>query len=117
MTNKLHQENVKTLIYLNPMVVDSQEKKNAKINFYEEGIKNKSFVLHNDGKLFKTQSFSDWKAVLIDFNGPNGKSFYQNIIRKSMAITGAFGMMSDFSEAYPIENTHSSLEEAIKHHN
>lgn len=99
------------------MLVDAKEKNNAKRNLYEEGIKNKSFVLHHDGKLFKTASFSDWKAALVDFYNPNGKDFYQNLVRDSMMSTGAFGMMSDFSEAYPVENTHSSLEEAIKYHN
>lgn len=54
---------------------------------------------------------------MIDFDKDGAVKFYQGVVKEAVESTGAKGMMVDFAEAYPIENMHGSVEEAIKFHN
>ena len=102
---------------MNPMFVNVSTKDTYEKNYYEEGMKNNHFVKLNNGEVFETSAFSDYKAALLNFDEPSSVEFYQNIVKTAIESTGAAGMMVDFSEAYPVENIHSSIEEAAKFHN
>ena len=47
---------------------------------------------------------------MMNFDKKDSVLFYQDIVKEALDSTGAMGMMVDFSEAYPVENMHSSLE-------
>ena len=71
----------------------------------------------NNNENFATSAFSDFRASMIDFDNGEAKKYYQDLVRKIIKETRAKGMMVDFSEAYPIEGKHSSIEQAMKYHN
>ena len=97
------QENhIAILGYINPFIVNPEEKGSFRRNLYEEAQSHGYLIQHPNGGtyLIKNTSFS---AALIDLSNPDAYNWLKEVIKKQMLAIGIQGWMADFAEALPFD--------------
>ena len=88
--------------YINPFLVDPQEKGSFERNLFDEA-KSYGFLIKNDkGEpyLILNTSFS---AALLDLSNPEACMWIKSVIKEQLLSTGVRGWMADFGEALPFD--------------
>ena len=99
---ELHKKNIKLLSYINPFLVDSSEKGNAKRILLREAIENDYLIKNQNGEPYPIQNTSFF-AYLIDLSNPKAQEWIKDVIKDQVLSTGVHGWMADFAEALPFD--------------
>ena len=97
----LNDEGVRTLIYLNPYIVDPSGRDGIERNLFEEAESSKYLVEYANGETFWMDQ-GGFEAALIDLTNPSARDWLQQIIQDALS-TGVSGWMADFSEGLPLD--------------
>ena len=95
-------EQIEILGYINPFLVNPEEKGSCKRNLYEEAQSKGYFVQHPKGGTYLIQNTS-FSAALIDLSNPDAYNWLKEVIKKEMIEIGIKGWMADFAEALPFD--------------
>jgi alpha-glucosidase len=98
----LAKDDIRLMAYINPFLIDAEQKPNFKRNLYKEAIK-KNYLMRDleDELVFIDQG--SFKAYLIDVSNNDAREWYKSIIKDEMLAKGFSGWMADFGEAMPFD--------------
>ena len=99
---ELHNKNIKLLSYINPFLVDSSDKGNAKRVLLHEAMENDYLIKNKKGEPYPIQNTSFF-AYLIDLSNPQAQTWIKEVIKDQVLSTGVHGWMADFAEALPFD--------------
>lgn len=111
----LAQDSIFVLGYVNPFLVDVDEKKNARRNLFKEALAAGYLIQNKAGEpyLIPNTSFS---AGLVDLTNPCARDWLKAAIKSEMLSTGIRGWMADFGEALPFDAVlHDSTPAEVYH--
>lgn len=115
MIQDLQKDNVKVLVYQNPMLIDSSGLPGLGENPWLTAWQRGYFVRRNGQGTAPFVLYNN--ASMIDFSNPEAREFYINLTMRSFN-TGTYGMMIDFGEALPLDanlSAYSSSTPAAAH--
>ncbi|MEC7985777.1 MAG: alpha-glucosidase, partial [Myxococcota bacterium] len=102
LTQELNEKNILVMTYINPFLVDAQEKGDVRRDLLAEA-KEQGFLIKNQkGEIYPIQNTS-FHAYLVDLSNPKARTWLKDIIKVQMIQTGARGWMADFAEALPYD--------------
>ena len=88
--------------YINPFLVNAEEKGNVRRNLYLEA-KEKGYLIQNlEGEEYAIMNTS-FSAALVDLSNPEAYEWLKAVIRDELIAVGARGWMADFGEAPPFD--------------
>ena len=96
----LHSEDIKVLTYINPFLVNVEDKDNYKVNYYEYAKEQSYFVNNEYGNPYELD-ITTFTAGLLDFTNPDTRDWFKDIVNTNMLSLGVDGWMADFGEALP----------------
>lgn len=99
---ELNNKNIKLLSYINPFLVDSSDKGNAKRILVHEAMEHGYLIKNEQGEPYPIQNTSFF-AYLIDLSNPQAQRWIKDVIKEQVLSTGVHGWMADFAEALPFD--------------
>lgn len=109
-------DEIRTLGYINPFLVDASEKGNVKRNLYHEALENGFLVTQENGEAFPVE-ITDFAAGILDLTHPGARRWIKDIIIDQMIQTGLSGWMADFGEALPFDGVLYDGTSGLDYHN
>lgn len=109
-------ENIRTLGYINPFLVDASEKGNVKRNLYQEALDNGFLVKQESGEAYPID-ITDFAAGILDLTHPGTRRWIKDIIIDQLVDSGLSGWMADFGEALPFDGILYDSSEGRDYHN
>ena len=106
----------RVMTYLNPFLVDPQEKGRFERNLYEEAETRGYLVKKTNGELYLIQNTS-FSAALLDLTNPEACAWIKDVIKDELIGAGASGWMADFGEALPFDAVLHDGSDAAVYHN
>ncbi|MFE8695926.1 alpha-glucosidase [Cytobacillus sp. FJAT-53684] len=100
--NTLKEKNIRLLGYVNPFLVDSEDKQNRVRNLYQEAAKKGYFVKDKNDNPIAVQ-ITDFDASLIDLTNQEAREWFKVIMMEELIENGFSGWMADFGEALPFD--------------
>ncbi|MCJ8167807.1 alpha-glucosidase [Atopomonas sediminilitoris] len=113
---ELAADNIRTLAYVNPFLVDVSEKGADGRNLYQEALKADYLVKDHSGQPLALLNTS-FSAGLVDLTNPAARTWLKAVLQDEMLAQGFSGWMADFGEALPFESVLHSGESAELVHN
>ena len=113
LVHTLDQQGVRTLIYINPFLVDGE----GHNQLYQQALAEGYLIKHADGTpyLIRNTSFS---AGMIDLSNPAARTWIKQVIKNEMITrAGASGWMRDFGEALPFDAALTNGADPARWHN
>ena len=100
--DELQGKDIALLGYINPFLVDTQEKKTVRRNLLDEA-KERDFLIKNEqGDPYPIQNTSFF-AYLVDLSNPEAYAWLKEVIKTELLGNGFYGWMADFAEALPFD--------------
>lgn len=101
LVESLKASGIRVMTYLNPFLVDPQEKGSYRRNLYQEALERGYLIKRNGAPyLILNTSFS---AAMLDLSNPDARAWVKEVIKDELIATGASGWMADFGEALPFD--------------
>jgi alpha-glucosidase len=120
LTADLKKQGIETMTYVNPFLVDVEDRKAEQganyRNLYKEALDNGYLVMRKSGEpyLIKNTSFS---AGLLDLTNPKAWTWMKEVIKKEVIAAGSLGWMADFGEGFPMDGVTFEKVDPLAHHN
>ena len=99
---ELLQKDIGLLSYINPFLVDVQEKIGVRRNLLNEAKEGGFLVRKSNGSPYPIQNTS-FHAFMIDLSNPKACLWIKEVIKEELLSTGVWGWMADFAEALPFD--------------
>jgi alpha-glucosidase len=113
LVGKLKAQNIRTLIYMNPFLVDGA----GHDQLYKEAAAKGYLVKQRDGTPYPIRNTS-FSAGMIDLSNPEARTWIKQVIKDEMITrAGASGWMRDFGEALPFDAVLSNGADPAAWHN
>ncbi|MGC6507707.1 MAG: alpha-glucosidase [Myxococcota bacterium] len=111
----LESQDISVMSYINPFLVNAEEKGNVRRNLYLEA-KEKGYLIQNlQGEEYAIMNTS-FSAALVDLSNPAAYEWLKAVIRDELIAVGARGWMADFGEALPFDiRLHSGEDPELWH--
>lgn len=111
----LEKQDISVMSYINPFLVNAEEKGNVRRNLYLEA-KEKGYLICNlEGEEYAIMNTS-FSAALVDLSNPEAYDWLKGVIRDELIAVGARGWMADFGEALPFDiRLHSGEDPELWH--
>lgn len=104
MTQKLQEEGVRRLTYINPMLHNISGYLSNVTNFFEIAAQ-QNLLLRDAQNNIIFYDLNGFKAGLLDFTNPLALTFYKDLVKQYMFNDSkTFGFMADFGEDIPIDD-------------
>jgi alpha-glucosidase len=126
-TEQLKQMNIKPMIYINPYLSDSVDKKpNAVRNLYKEAVDGDYLVKNHTGLPYiLTSASKTFSYATIDLTNPEAIVFYKEIIKCNLLRVcdcndcepQVYGWMTDFGESLPLDSKLNNTQGYFSDHN
>ena len=117
MVAELGAAGIRVLTYVNPFLVDMNERESwTGRNLFEEAAKQGFLVRKADGTAYLVQN-TDFSAGLLDLTHPQAVDWFRAILRDEVMAVGAAGWMADFAEGLPFDAVLHSGRAAATMHN
>ena len=98
MISTLRSAGIRTLVYVNPMLVNASSDVGVDTNLWQAGMEHSYFIrrgCHDEPWVGYNG------ASLVDFTNPQAYSWFKNVIKEAL-LTNVSGFMADFGEAVPL---------------
>ncbi len=116
LSERLEQEGIRLMAYINPFLVDVSEKKNYRRNMFEEARSKGYLVTNRSGEPYMVR-ITDFSAALLDLTDRRAREWIKDVIKENLIGGGASGWMADFGEGLPYDAVLSSGESPASYHN
>jgi len=116
MVQALRAQGIRVMTYVNPMLVDVEEKGDYERNLFREAAGQGFLVKDRQGEPYMITN-TTFDAGLVDLTHPGARAWYKDVIRDQVLGAGASGWMADYGEALPFDAVLHSGEEAALYHN
>lgn len=111
----LKEHGIRVMTYLNPFLVDPQEKAKFRRNLYQEALEQDYLIKRNGAPyLILNTSFS---AAMLDLANPAARAWIKEVIKEELIAVGSSGWMADFGEALPFDAELDQDLDAAEFHN
>lgn len=112
---ELGKNNIRLMAYINPFLIDAEQKGDFKRNLYKEAIAG-NYLLKDINNELVYISQGSFKAYMVDFTNPSARKWYKEVIKSEMLSQGFSGWMADFGEALPLDvKAHSGISAKTLH--
>jgi len=116
MVRTLRAQGIRVMTYINPMLVDVEEKGDFERNLFREAVEHGFFVKDRQGEPYMITN-TTFDAGLVDLTHPAARAWYKEVIRDQVLGAGASGWMADYGEALPFDAVLHSGQAAALFHN
>lgn len=113
---RLEQEGIRLMTYINPFLVDVSAKQNHHRNLFEEA-RSKGYLVTNQSGVPYMVKITDFSAALLDLTNRRAREWIKSIIKENLIGSGISGWMADFGEGLPYDAVLSSGESPASYHN
>jgi alpha-glucosidase (family GH31 glycosyl hydrolase) len=113
---RLAEEDVRLMTYINPFLVDAKDKENHRRNLFEEAEKNGYLAKNREGEPYKIKN-SSFSAGLIDLTNPEARAWIKDVIKHELIGNGSSGWMADYGEGLPYDARLFSGADPKSYHN
>lgn len=98
----MNQMGIEVLSYINPFLVDTSKRSDAKRNLFREA-KDKGILVKKDALAPYLLEVIVFEAALVDLFHFEAKNWIKNILNDHFFAPGVKGYMADFAEAFPLD--------------
>ena len=114
--NDLAAEDIQVMTYINPFLVDLEERKNWQgRQLLKEAQAQDLLVKNEKGDYYPIQNTS-FHAGLLDISQEKSRNWIKKVIKEEVLASGAKGWMADFGEALPMDSILANAD-AMTYHN
>lgn len=113
---ELEARDIGVLAYINPFLVDTAEKPNARSNAYAEARERGFLVKDSHGEVCSIP-ITSYDAGLVDLSNPEARAWLAALLKRELLPLGVKGWMADFGEALPFESRLADGRPALGWHN
>lgn len=111
----LAREGIRTMVYINPFLVDASTKKNHRRNLLKEADA-KGYLIKDEHGKSMILAHVGFPTALVDLSNPAARLWIKGIIKENLLSVGASGWMADFGEGLPFDaRLHAGI--PAKYHN
>ena len=93
---------IRTLVYINPFLVDVAADLPGRRNLYAEARDQGLLITTEAGTPYLIDS-GEIRAGLVDLSNPKARDFMVGVIKDELIASGARGWMADFAESLPLD--------------
>ena len=115
MVKNLKERGISVLTYINPYLVNPQDKGGFKRNLWQEAHSLDYLLKDKQGRVISPKSGSI-QFTIVDLTNPKAKNWFKEIMVTNMINKGVSGWMADFAEGIPFEARPFSGESAESFH-
>ncbi|MGB0647757.1 MAG: alpha-glucosidase [Bradymonadia bacterium] len=112
----LRSEGVRLMSYINPFLVDIEDKPGVRRDLYAEAVQHGYLVKSSNGEPYAIGNTS-FNAYLVDLTNLEARAWLKSVIIEQVIGAGASGFMADFGEALPADAVLSDGRDAALYHN
>ncbi|MBM76282.1 MAG: alpha-glucosidase [Proteobacteria bacterium] len=99
---ELEAKEIFLMSYINPFLVDPQEKGDFERNLFQEAKEHGFLIKDVQGEVYLILNTS-FSAALLDLSNPQACVWIKSVIKEQLLSTGVRGWMADFGEALPFD--------------
>jgi alpha-glucosidase len=108
-------DDIATLTYVNPFLVDAAPKGDASVrNLYREAEQRGYLVRDESGGTYRLDQ-GGFDAALVDLTNGQARDWYADVIATQVLGIGAAGFMADFGEGLPVDAVLAYGDPALEH--
>ena len=116
LSEKITDDSVPILVYLNPFLVDVKDNPNHPQNLFQIAKENDYLVKNPKGEVYLIPN-TDFSAGILDLTNPKAKQWFKKVVYDNVISINAKGWMADFGEALPYDAVLYSGESGASYHN
>lgn len=114
---KIIDDSVFLLVYLNPFLVDASSNPKHKVNLFDIAKQNDFFIKKTDGQIYLIRN-TDFSAGMLDLTNPQAIEWFKEVVKQNVLLYHNIrGWMADFGEALPYDAVLFSKINAAQLHN
>lgn len=99
----LESDGAKVMVYVNPFLVDVEEKENHRRNLFREAEEAGYLVRTEEGEPYLIPN-TDFSAAMLDLTNPDAVEWMKGVLVDEVLSVGATGWMADFGEGLPLDS-------------
>ncbi|HPH95316.1 MAG TPA: alpha-glucosidase [Anaerolineaceae bacterium] len=112
----LKAQDIRTMIYISPFLVDVAQKAGVQRNLFKEAAELGYLVKNANGEPYLVQN-TDFSAGMVDLTNPAAVNWYKKVIAENLIGIGAAGWMADFGEGLPYDAVLADGRSGAVYHN